>query len=69
MIDQGGGETVEVLAVNLVFKTGEGGGTRQVVLRVQGTPPEAQCEQRVMAETVRVIPVRIARGDLRDTLG
>src|SRR5262249_39744890 len=35
----------------------------------QGAPPEAQLEQRVMAETVRVIPVRIARGDLIDTLG
>jgi hypothetical protein len=69
MIDHGGGETGEVLAVNLVCKTGDGGGTRPVVLRVQGTPPAAQCAQRGMAETVRRIPVRIARGDVRDTLG
>jgi hypothetical protein len=39
------------------------------MLRVQGAPPEAQFAQRVMAETVRVIPVCIARGDLLETLG
>src|SRR4051812_41894581 len=61
MIHQGGGETGEVFAVHLVFKTREGGRTRQVVLRVQGTPLDSQCEQGVMTETVGVIPVCIAR--------
>ena len=60
MIDQGGRETIEVLAVDLVFKPREGGRTGQVVLWVQGTPFEPQFEHRVMAETVGIIPVRIA---------
>ena len=69
VVHQGAGETIEVLAVHLVFQTREGGRTRQVLLRVQGAPLDPEFEERVTAETVGVIPVRIARGDLIDALG
>ena len=60
VIHQGGGETRAGLTVHLVCKTRERRRTRSVLLRVQGAPLDPQCEQRVMAETVGVIPVRIA---------
>ena len=37
MIDQGMGKSVEVLAVDAVFKTRKGGGTRQVLRGLQGS--------------------------------
>ena len=42
MIDQGMGKSVEVLAVDAVFKTRKGGGTRQVLRGLQGEPLHAE---------------------------
>jgi hypothetical protein len=68
VIHQSSRETIKVLAVALVFQTREGGRTRQVVRWVPGAPFEPQFEHRVMAETVGIIAVRIARGNLIDAL-
>jgi hypothetical protein len=59
VVHQGAGETIQVLAVHLLRKPRECGGTRQVVHGVQGTPRQAQFAQRVVAETVGVIGVCI----------
>ena len=63
------GEPREVLAVHAVFKAREGGRTRQVLRWRQGRPLHAELKQGVMTEAVGIIAVRIAGGDLRDTLG
>ena len=69
VVDQGARETIEVFAVYLVFQTGEGGRTGQVLLGVQGRPLNPEFEQGVTAEAIGIIPVRIPRGDLIDALG
>ena len=68
VIYQGPREPVEVLTVDLVFQTCKGRRTRQVVCGGQGAPIEPQLEGRVMAETVGILAVRIARSDLLDAL-
>src|SRR6476619_2351943 len=60
VVHQGAGEPIEVLAVHLVLQTRERGGTRQVLRWIQGAPLDSEFEERIMAETVGVIPVRIA---------
>jgi len=60
VVHQGAGETREVFAIHLVLETGESGGTRSVMLRLQGTPLHPELEQGVTAEVIRVIRVRIA---------
>lgn len=69
VIHQGGRETREVLAVSLMCKPRDCGRTCQGLLWGQGAPLAPQCAHRVMAETVGVMSVRIARGDVRDALG
>src|SRR5262249_40689263 len=51
------------------FKPREGRRTRQVLLGSQGEVLHAQLKQRVVTEAVGVIAVRIAGGELIDTLG
>jgi hypothetical protein len=69
VIDQGGREPLQVLAVHLVFQPRERGRTRQVVLRVHGASLDPEFEYGVMAETIGVIGVRVSRGDLIKALG
>ena len=64
------GRVVGVIQIkHLVLQTRKRGGTGQVVLSVQGEPLTPQFEHGIMAETIGVISVGIARGDLIDTLG
>ena len=69
VVDQRVGEPVEVLAVDAVFKTRKGGGTRQVLRGLQGGPLHAELKQGVVPETIGIIAIRIPGGDLIDTLG
>jgi hypothetical protein len=62
-------EPIEVFAVHLMLQTGEGGGTRQVLRRLQGKPLHAELKQGVVPETIGIIAIRIPRSDLVDTLG
>jgi hypothetical protein len=52
-----------------MFKPREGRRTRQVLLWSQWEALYAQLKQRVSTEAVGIIAVRIASGDLIDTLG
>ena len=60
VVHQGACETIQIFTVHLVLQTGERGGTRSVVLRLQGTPLHPEFEQGVMAEVIGVIRVRIS---------
>src|SRR5713101_8064191 len=60
VVHEGLCETIEVFAVHLMLQTREGGGTREIVLRLQGTPLHSQFEYRVMAEMIRVIRIGIS---------
>lgn len=62
------GETVEVRAGYSVFEPREGRGTRQVVGGIERGAFHTELQHGIVPETVRIIAVRIARGDLRDTL-
>src|SRR5437763_414099 len=63
------GQPIEVLTVHAMFKPREGRRTRQVLLWSQWEALHTQLKQRVSTEAVGVIAVRIAGGDLIDTLG
>jgi hypothetical protein len=67
-VDQGPRKTIEVFAVSLVFQTGEGGGTGEVLLSVQGRPRNTEFAQGVPAEAIGVVAVHIPRSDLINTL-
>src|SRR5215217_713525 len=69
VVDQRVGESVEVLAVDAVFQTRQGGGTRQVLRGVQGRPLHAELKHGVVSETIGIMAVRIPGSDLIDTLG
>ena len=69
VVDQCLREPVEVLAVDAVFKTRKGGGTRQVLFWLQGRPLNAELKHGVVPETLGIIAVGIPGGDLIDTLG
>ena len=69
VVDQGVGEAVEVLAVDAVFQTCKGGGTRPILRRVQGRPLHTALEHGVVPETLGIMAVRIPGGDLIETLG
>jgi hypothetical protein len=63
------GQPIEVFPVHAVCKPREGRRTRQVLLWSQGEVLHAQLKQRVATEAVGVMAVRIAGGELIDTLG
>jgi hypothetical protein len=69
VVHQGTRKTIQVCAVPLVLQTRERGGTRSVVLRIQGAPLHPEVEQRVVAEVIGVIGIRIPGGDLIHALG
>src|SRR4029453_5601014 len=69
VVDQRVGESVKILAVDTMFKTGKGRGTCQVLRGIQGGPLHAELQQGVVSETLGIIAIGIPRGDLVDTLG
>jgi hypothetical protein len=69
MLDPGLGKSVEVLAVDAVFKTGKGGGTRQGLRGFPGRPLHAELQHRVVPEPLGIIAVRIPGGTLIAPLG
>ena len=69
VIDERVGEPVDILAIDAVFKPGKGRGTRQGLRGLQGEPLHAELKQGVVPETIGIIAIRIAGGDLIDTLG
>jgi hypothetical protein len=69
VVDQRACESVEILAVDTVFQTGKGWGTRQVLCGLQRGPLHAELQQGVVPETIGIIAIRIPRSDLVDTLG
>jgi hypothetical protein len=69
VIHQGRREPREVLAVDRACKPRKGGRTGHGVLWGSGAPLDSQWAPRVMAETVGVMAVRIARGHVRAALG
>src|SRR6266446_2740979 len=62
-------QPIEVFPVHTVFKPREGRGTREILLWSQRGAFHAQLKQRITSEAVGLIAVRIAGGNLRDTLG
>jgi len=68
MIDHGGGETGEVLRSTWCSRREQVGALAKSCAGSKGRRPRPSVHSG-HAETVRVLPVRIARGDLRDTLG
>ena len=63
------GEPVEVRASHTVFEPGEGRSTRQVLRRIERYAFHAQLKHGIVPETIGIIAVRIAGGDLIDALG
>jgi hypothetical protein len=59
VVNSGPCETIEVLAVSLMFQAGEGGRTRSGRLGIQGGPLHSECAQGVSAEAMGVVPVCI----------
>jgi hypothetical protein len=69
VVHEGLCEPREVFAVHLMLQTGEGGGTRQVLLRIQGGTLHPEFAHGVTAEMIGVIGIGISRGDLINALG
>ena len=69
VVDERLGETVEVRAGHLMFEPGEGRRTRQVLGGIERDAFDTQLKHGIVPETVRIIAVRIAGGDLIETLG
>ena len=69
VVDERLRETVEVRAGHLMFEPGEGRRTRQVLGGIERDAFDTQLKHGIVPETVRIIAVRIAGGDLIDTLG
>src|SRR5438094_3973539 len=68
VVYQGRGETIEVLAVQLVLKTRERRSTGQVLRGLQRQPIHPQLKHGVMPEAIGIVTIGIARGDMVDTL-
>jgi hypothetical protein len=62
-------ETGAVGAGHAVFEPRAGRGTGQVLRGIERAPLHAQCNHRIVPETLGIIAVGIARGELRDPLG
>jgi hypothetical protein len=69
LVDKRPGEPVEISAGHLMFEPGEGRGTRQVLDGIEREAFHAHLKQGIVPETVRIIAVGIAGGDLIDPLG
>jgi hypothetical protein len=69
MIDERLCEPGEVGAGHTVFEPREGRGTRQVLRGIEWYSLDAELKHGIVPETVGIIAVSIARGDLRDPLG
>src|SRR5262245_47004884 len=69
VVDKRLGKTVEVRASHLVFEPGEGRRTRQVWGGIEWSAFHTELKHGIVPETIRIIAIRIAGGDLIDTLG
>ena len=69
VIDERLREAVEVGAGHAVFEPREGRGTRQVLRGIERYPLHAELKHGIVPETIGIIAVRIAGGDLIDPLG
>src|SRR5918994_6222113 len=69
VVHEGLGEPVEIRAGHPVFESGEGGGTRQILCRIKRDTFHTQFKHGIVPETVRIIPISIARSNLIDPLG
>ena len=69
VVHQGRRETIEVLAVYLVFQAGAGGRIGSVLRSVQGGPLHTECDQGGAAAAIGVVPVCIPRRAWIDALG
>jgi hypothetical protein len=69
VVDQRVGAPGEVLAVDAVCKTRQGGSTRPVLRGLQGGPLHAELQPGGVPETLGIIASRRPRGALVDTLG
>jgi hypothetical protein len=68
VIDERLGEPVEIEAGDAVFEPGEGRGTRQVLRGIERYPLHAELKHGIVPETIGIIAVRIAGGELIDPL-
>ena len=69
VIHEGLGEAIQVFAIDTVLQTRKGGRTGEVLRRLQGAAFEPEFAQGGTAETIGVVAVGLARGNLIDTLG
>jgi hypothetical protein len=69
VVDERLRETVEVRTGHLMFEPGEGWGTGQVLSRIERSAFHTQLKQGIVPQTVGIIAVRIAGGELIDPLG
>src|SRR5215471_6075082 len=69
VVDERLGKPVEVRAGHLMFEPGKGRSTRQVLGRIERYAFHTQLKHGIIPEAVRIIAVRIAGGNLVDTLG
>jgi hypothetical protein len=69
VIHEGLGEAIQVFAIDTVLQTRKGGRTGEVLRRLQGAAFEPEFDQGGTAETIGVVAVGLARGNLIDTLG
>jgi hypothetical protein len=69
VIDKRLGEPVEVRAGHLMFESGEGWRTGQVLSGIKRDPFHTQLKHGIVPKTIGIIAVRIAGGDLIDALG
>jgi hypothetical protein len=69
VIHEGLGEAIQVFAIDTVLQPRKGGRTGEILRRLQGAALEPEFEQGVTAQTIGVVAVGIARGNLIDTLG
>lgn len=69
VVDERLGKPVEVRAGHLMFEPGKGRSTRQVLGRIERYAFNTQLKHGIIPEAVRIIAVRIAGGNLVDTLG
>jgi hypothetical protein len=62
-------EAVEIGAGHAGFEPGQGRGTRQVLRGIERSPLHAPRQQGIVSETIGILAVRIARGEVIDPLG